>query len=44
MINSQVIYPIIADGDVIGSVILLSKESNTKMLNNIGFNVINIGK
>jgi len=29
--NSQVIYPIISDGDVIGSVILLSKERNTKM-------------
>ena len=29
--NSQVVYPIIADGDVIGSVILLSKESKTKM-------------
>jgi len=29
--NSQVIYPIIADGDVIGSVILLSKEPKTKM-------------
>ncbi len=29
--NSQVVYPIIADGDVIGSVILLSKEPNTKM-------------
>ncbi len=29
--NSQVIYPIISDGDVIGSVILLSKEGNTKM-------------
>ena len=29
--NSQVIYPIISDGDVIGSVILLSKESKTKM-------------
>ena len=29
--NSQVIYPIISDGDVIGSVILLSKEENTKM-------------
>ena len=28
--NSQVIYPIISDGDVIGSVILLSKEPNTK--------------
>ena len=26
--NSQVIYPIISDGDVIGSVILLSKEPN----------------
>ena len=30
-LNSQVVYPIIAQGDVIGSVILLSKESNTKM-------------
>ena len=29
--NSQVIYPIISDGDVIGSVILLSKEQNTTM-------------
>lgn len=29
--NSQVVYPIISDGDVIGSVILLSKEQNTKM-------------
>ncbi len=29
--NSQVVYPIISQGDVIGSVILLSKESNTKM-------------
>lgn len=29
--NSQVIYPIISDGDVIGSVILLSKEQNTQM-------------
>ena len=29
--NSQVIYPIISDGDVIGSVILLSKEQNTPM-------------
>ena len=29
--NSQVIYPIISDGDVIGSIVLLSKESNTKM-------------
>ena len=29
--NSQVIYPIINDGDVIGTVILLSKEENTKM-------------
>jgi len=31
--NSQVIYPIISDGDVIGSVILISKEKNTKMGN-----------
>jgi len=29
--NSQVVYPIISDGDVIGSVILLSKEPGTKM-------------
>ena len=29
--NSQVVYPIIADGDVIGTVILLSKDANTKM-------------
>ena len=29
--NSQVIYPIISQGDVIGSVILLSKETNKKM-------------
>ena len=29
--NSQVIYPIISKGDVIGSVILLSKEQNKKM-------------
>lgn len=30
--NSQVIYPIITDGDVVGTVILLSKEPNKKML------------
>lgn len=29
--NSQVVYPIISDGDAIGSVILLSKDINTKM-------------
>ena len=29
--NSQVIYPIISDGDVIGSIVLLSKEQSTKM-------------
>lgn len=29
--NSQVIYPIISQGDVIGSVILLSKEQNKRM-------------
>ncbi len=29
--NSQVIYPIVSQGDVIGSVILLSKDANTKM-------------
>ena len=29
--NSQVVYPIISEGDVIGSVILLAKDANTKM-------------
>ena len=29
--NSQVVYPIVAQGDVIGSVILLSKDAKTKM-------------
>jgi AbrB family transcriptional regulator (stage V sporulation protein T) len=29
--NSQVVYPIISDGDAIGTVILLSKDANTKM-------------
>ena len=29
--NAQVIYPIISDGDAIGTVILLSKDSTTKM-------------
>ena len=29
--NSQVVYPIISDGDVIGSVVLLSKDKSTKM-------------
>jgi len=29
--NSQVIYPIITDGDVVGSVIILAKEPNKKM-------------
>ena len=29
--NSQVVYPIISQGDVVGSVILLSKDANTKM-------------
>ena len=29
--KAQVIYPIISDGDAIGSVILLSKDSKTKM-------------
>jgi len=29
--NSQVIYPIISEGDCIGSVILLSKEAKTRM-------------
>lgn len=29
--KAQVVYPIIADGDVIGTVILLSKDENVKM-------------
>ncbi len=29
--NSQVIYPIISDGDVIGSVILIAKEPTKEM-------------
>ena len=29
--NGQVIYPIISDGDALGSVILLSKEPNKKL-------------
>ena len=29
--NAQVVYPIIADGDAIGTVILLSKDAKTKM-------------
>lgn len=29
--NSQVVYPIISNGDTIGTVILMSKDSNTKM-------------
>ncbi len=29
--NSQVIYPIITDGDVVGSVILLAKDASKKM-------------
>lgn len=29
--NSQVVYPIISNGDTIGTVILISKEANSKM-------------
>lgn len=29
--NSQIVYPIISDGDAVGTVILLSKEPKTKM-------------
>ncbi len=29
--NSQIVYPIISDGDAIGTVILISKEAKTKM-------------
>ena len=29
--NAQVVYPIISNGDTIGTVILMSKEANRKM-------------
>ena len=29
--NSQVVYPIVSNGDTIGTVILLAKDENTKM-------------
>ena len=29
--NSQIVYPIISNGDAIGTVILMSKDANTKM-------------
>ena len=29
--NSQVVYPIVSQGDTIGTIILLSKDANTKM-------------
>ncbi len=29
--NSQIVYPIISNGDTIGTVILMSKDNNTKM-------------
>ncbi len=29
--NAQVVYPIISNGDTIGTVILMSKEADTKM-------------
>ncbi len=29
--NSQIVYPIISNGDAIGTVILMSKDTNTKM-------------
>ena len=29
--NAQVVYPIISNGDTIGTVILMSKEANKKM-------------
>jgi len=29
--NSQIVYPIISNGDTIGTVILMSKDTNTKM-------------
>ena len=29
--NAQIVYPIISTGDTIGTVILMSKDANTKM-------------
>ena len=29
--NAQIVYPIISNGDTIGTVILMSKDTNTKM-------------
>ena len=29
--NAQIVYPIISNGDTIGTVILMSKDANTKM-------------
>ena len=29
--NAQIVYPIVSNGDTIGTVILMSKESKTKM-------------
>ena len=29
--NAQIVYPIVSNGDSIGTVILMSKDSNTKM-------------
>ena len=29
--NAQLVYPIISNGDTIGTVILMSKDANTKM-------------
>ena len=37
--NSQVIYPIISDGDVIGSVILIAKDA-TKSLGEVEYKVV----
>ena len=37
--SSQVIYPIIAEGDTVGTVMLLSKEPTTKM-NDVEFKVV----
>lgn len=36
--NSQVIYPIISDGDVIGSVILMAKDA-TKSMSEVEYKV-----
>ena len=39
--NSQVVYPIISNGDTIGSVILMSKDANVLVLCVFHFHILN---